>query len=57
MGVRRFFREWMAPFDDYHAHAEGFRLGTEGVVVRMSQGGRGKESGVDVREAPAGLRG
>jgi hypothetical protein len=53
-GVRRFFREWMAPFDDYYAHAEDFRLGSEGVLVRMRQGGRGKESGVDVEMPPCG---
>jgi ketosteroid isomerase-like protein len=51
-GVRRFFREWMAPFDDYYAHAEDFTLGSEGVLVRMRQGGRGKESGVDVEMPP-----
>jgi ketosteroid isomerase-like protein len=51
-GVRRFFREWMAPFHDYYAHAEDFRLGSEGVLVRMRQGGRGKESGVDVEMPP-----
>ena len=51
-GVRRFFREWMAPFHDYYAHAEDFALGSEGVLVRMRQGGRGKESGVDVEMPP-----
>jgi ketosteroid isomerase-like protein len=51
-GVRRFFLEWMAPFHDYYAHAEEFRLGREGVLVRMRQGGRGKESGVDVEMPP-----
>jgi ketosteroid isomerase-like protein len=51
-GVRRFFREWMAPFDDYYAHAEDFRLGSKGVLVRMRQGGRGKESGADVEMPP-----
>jgi ketosteroid isomerase-like protein len=51
-GVRRFFREWMAPFDDYYAHADDFTLGSEGVLVRMRQGGRGKESGVDVEMPP-----
>ena len=50
--MRRFFREWMAPFHDYYAHAEDFRLGSEGVLVRMRQGGRGKESGVDVEMPP-----
>jgi hypothetical protein len=39
-GVRKFFREWMAPFHDYYAHAEDFTLGSEGVLVRMRQGGR-----------------
>jgi ketosteroid isomerase-like protein len=51
-GVRRFFREWMAPFDDYYAHAEEFKLGSEGVLVRIRQGGRGKNSGVDVEMPP-----
>jgi hypothetical protein len=43
-GVRRFFREWMAPFHDYYAHAEDFKLGSDGVLVRMRHGGRGKHS-------------
>jgi ketosteroid isomerase-like protein len=51
-GVRKFFREWMAPFHDYYAHAEEFKLGSEGVLVRMRQGGRGKHSGVDVEMPP-----
>ena len=51
-GVRRFFREWMAPFHDYYAHAEDFALGSDGVLVRMRQGGRGKESGADVEMPP-----
>jgi ketosteroid isomerase-like protein len=51
-GVRTFFREWMAPFDEYYAHAEDFNLGSEGVLVRMRQGGRGKESRVDVEMPP-----
>ena len=51
-GVRRFFREWMAPFHHYYAHAEDFALGSDGVLVRMRQGGRGKESGADVEMPP-----
>jgi ketosteroid isomerase-like protein len=51
-GVRNFFREWMAPFHDYYAHADEFKLGSEGVLVRMRQGGRGKESGVEVEMPP-----
>jgi ketosteroid isomerase-like protein len=51
-GVRKFFLEWMAPFHDYYAHAEDITLGSEGVLVRMRQGGRGKESGVDVEMPP-----
>ena len=31
---------------------EDFTLGSEGVLVRMRQGGRGKESGVDVEMPP-----
>jgi ketosteroid isomerase-like protein len=51
-GVRKFFREWMAPFHDYYARAESFRLGSRGVLVGMRQGGRGKGSGVDVEMPP-----
>ena len=50
--MRKFFLEWMAPFHDYYAHAEDFTLGSEGVLVRMRQGGRGKESGIDVQMPP-----
>ena len=42
----------MAPFDDYYAPAEVFKLGSEGVLVRIRQGGRGKQSGVDVEMPP-----
>jgi ketosteroid isomerase-like protein len=51
-GVRNFFRDWMAPFRDYYAHADDFKLGSEGVLVRIRQGGRGKQSGVDVEMPP-----
>ena len=49
-GIKRFFREWLAAFDreSYYAHAEEFIDAGEAVVVRIRQGGRGKESGVEV---------
>jgi len=47
-GVRRFFRAWMDPFESYHAHADEFIDAGEAVVVRCRQGGRGKQSGVEV---------
>jgi ketosteroid isomerase-like protein len=51
-GVRNFFREWTAPFDEYYAHADDFKRGSEGVLVRLRQGGRGKHSGVEVEMPP-----
>jgi ketosteroid isomerase-like protein len=43
-GIRRFFREWLAPFESYYAHPEEFIDAEEAVVVRLRQGGRGKQS-------------
>jgi ketosteroid isomerase-like protein len=51
-GIRRFFRAWLAPFESYHAHAEDFIDAGEAVVVRIRQGGRGKQSGADVKMPP-----
>jgi ketosteroid isomerase-like protein len=51
-GVRRFFREWLAPFESFYAHAEELIDAGDAVVVRVRQGGRGKQSGAVV-EMPA----
>jgi ketosteroid isomerase-like protein len=51
-GVKRFFREWLAPFESYYAHPEEFIDAGEVVVVRLRQGGRGKQSGVEVEMPP-----
>ena len=51
-GIRRFFREWLAPFENYYAHAEDFIDAGEAVVVRCRQGGRGKQSGMEVKMPP-----
>jgi ketosteroid isomerase-like protein len=47
-GVRRFFRAWLAPFESYHAHPEEFIDAGDAVLVRIRQGGRGRQSGVEV---------
>jgi ketosteroid isomerase-like protein len=51
-GVRRFFREWLTPFESFYAHPEEFIDAGEAVVVRVRQGGRGKLSGAEVEMAP-----
>jgi ketosteroid isomerase-like protein len=51
-GIRRFFREWLAPFESYYARPEEFIDAGEAVVVRVRQGGRGKQSGVEVEMPP-----
>jgi ketosteroid isomerase-like protein len=51
-GVRRFFREWLAPFESFYACPEEFIDAGEAVVVRVRQGGRGKLSGAEVEMAP-----
>ena len=51
-GVKQFFRQWLAPFESYYAHAEAFVDAGEAVVVRARQGGRGKGSGVEVEMPP-----
>ncbi len=47
-GVREFFRAWLGPFDGYYGHADEFIDAGDAVVVSVRQGGRGKESGVEV---------
>ena len=48
-GVREFFRDWAASFEGYYAHAEEFTDAGRGqVLVRARQGGRGKDSGVEL---------
>jgi ketosteroid isomerase-like protein len=51
-GIRQFLREWFASFESYYVHAEEFTDAGEAVVVRCRQGGRGKQSGVEVRMPP-----
>jgi uncharacterized protein len=51
-GIRRFFRAWLAPFESYSAHPEEFLEVGEAVVVRIRQGGRGKQSGAEVEMTP-----
>ena len=47
-GVRRFFKEWLDPFEAYYAHADEFIAAGDSVVARLRQGGRGRGSGVEV---------
>ena len=47
-GVRDFFRAWLAPFDGYYGRADEFIDAGDAVVASVRQGGRGKESGVEV---------
>jgi ketosteroid isomerase-like protein len=51
-GVRQFFRDWLSPFESYYAHAQEFIEAGESVVVRVWQGGRGKQSGAEVEMPP-----
>jgi ketosteroid isomerase-like protein len=51
-GIRRFFREWAAQFDDFWAAPEEFQDAGDCVVVRLRQGGRGRESGARVEMPP-----
>ena len=50
-GVRQFFRAWLEPFESYHGHAQQFIDAGQVVVVCARQGGRGKQSGVEVEMA------
>jgi uncharacterized protein len=47
-GVKEFFRKWLEPFEHFYAQAEEFVGAGDAVVVRVRQGGRGKQSGVEV---------
>jgi len=47
-GVRQFFEEWLGTFERFYARPEEFADAGDHIVVRVRQGGRGKESGVDV---------
>ena len=48
-GVKQFFRDWAGSFDGYYAHAEQFTDAGDGqVLVRARQGGRGKQSGIEM---------
>jgi len=51
-GIREFFREWRAFFEEYYAEAEEFVDAGDSVIVRVRQGGRGRASTVNV-EMPA----
>jgi ketosteroid isomerase-like protein len=51
-GVRTFLRTWWESFESYWAYAEEFIDAGEAVVVRCRQGGRGKQSGVEVEMPP-----
>jgi ketosteroid isomerase-like protein len=51
-GIRQFLAEWLAPFENYYAHAEEFTDAGEAVVVRARQGGRGAQSGAAVESPP-----
>jgi ketosteroid isomerase-like protein len=51
-GIRRFFRGWLSPFESYYARPEEFIDAGDAVVVRLRQGGRGKQSGVEVEMPP-----
>ena len=51
-GVRQFMREWLAPFESYYARPEEIIDAGEAVVVRLRQGGRGKQSGLEVKMPP-----
>ena len=44
-GVRRTWREWLAPFETFEAHAEAFIDAGDSVVVSWWMSGRGKTSG------------
>jgi ketosteroid isomerase-like protein len=47
-GVRRFWREWLEPFETHQAHAETVIDAGDRVIVRHRTTGRGKASGVEV---------
>ena len=47
-GVRQFFEEWLGTFEHFYARPQEFIDAGNHVVVQVRQGGRGKESGVEV---------
>ena len=47
-GVREFFRAWLAPFEGYYGHADELIDAGDAVLVSVRQGGRGKDSGIEV---------
>jgi ketosteroid isomerase-like protein len=51
-GIRQLFREWLEAFEGFYAHAEDFIDAGDAVVVPCRQGGRGKQSGAEVRMPP-----
>jgi ketosteroid isomerase-like protein len=51
-GIRDFFRQWRAFFEEYYAEPEEFTDAGDCVIVRVRQGGRGRASTVNV-EMPA----
>ena len=48
-GVRQFFHEWRESFDTWEAHAETFVEAGDQVVVGYRTSGRGKASGVELK--------
>ena len=45
-GVRRFFREWLAPWKDYEIEYREYIDGSDAVVTVFRQAGTGRGSGV-----------
>jgi ketosteroid isomerase-like protein len=50
--IRQVFRDLLESFEDFYAHAEDFIDAGDAVVARCRQGGRGKQSGAEVRTPP-----
>jgi ketosteroid isomerase-like protein len=47
-GVRRFFRDWLAPWDDYEIEGRDFIDAGDSVVLVFRQAGTGRGSGVRI---------
>ncbi len=47
-GVRRFFRDWLAPWDDYEIEASESIAAGDAVVLVFRQAGTGRGSGVRI---------
>jgi ketosteroid isomerase-like protein len=45
-GVRRFFRDWLAPWDDYEIEAREYIDAGDAVVLVFRQAGTGRGSGI-----------